>query len=59
MLAHSIVHNDGVLLADRTIQYDPRKSVLKYGIGDRIRLNDADFAALCDAFLADIEAKYT
>ncbi len=32
------------MCADKTIKYDPAKSVLKCRIGDKITLNEADFA---------------
>lgn len=44
--------------ADKTIKYDPVKSVLKYRAGDEIKLSEADFVRLSSAFLAEIESKY-
>ena len=35
-----------------------RESVLKYRVGDKIELTQAAFRRLCEAVLADIEAKY-
>jgi len=43
---------------DKTIKYDPSKAVLKYRVGDKIELTESGFVRLCEAFLADIEAKY-
>lgn len=69
MLAYAILYNNGImsaaphhLFADgrtvKTIKYDPAKSVLKYRIGDEIKLTEADFIRLSAAFFADIERKY-
>ncbi len=58
MLCSSLMHDNNILCADRTIQYDPAKSVLKLRIGDEIKLTQADFTRLVSAFLAEIEHKY-
>jgi hypothetical protein len=58
MLANSMMSNNSVMTADKTIKYDPDKSVLKYRIGDEIKLTEADFIRLSAAFFADIERKY-
>ncbi len=59
MLCTSILGNDGVLAADKTIKYTPEKSVLKLRIGDEIRLDEAQFRALFTAFFSEIERKFT
>lgn len=58
MLTSLIMNNNSVMCADKTIKYDPAKSVLKRRVGDRITLNEAEFTRLGSAFLAEIEAKY-
>jgi len=58
MLSGSIMNNGNVMSADKSIKYDPAKSVLKHRIGDRIALKEADFTRLSAAFFAEIEAKY-
>jgi len=58
MLSNSIMNNDSVVCADKTIKYDPARSVLKRRVGDKITLNETDFVRLSAAFLAEIEAKY-
>jgi hypothetical protein len=58
MLCNSIMNNNNIMCADKTIKYDPAKSVLKYRIGDEIKLNEADFTLLSSAFFAEIERKY-
>ena len=59
MLSQAIMNNHGVLQADKSIKYDPAKSVLKYAIGDQIKLTEADFTRLSNAFIAEIESKFT
>ncbi len=50
--------NHNLMGADRTIKYDPAKSVLKYRVGDEIELNDAELIRLSSSFFAEIESKY-
>ena len=54
MLCDSILQKDGVMTADKTIKFDPAKSVLRLQPGDEIRLSDseADFVRLSNAFFA-------
>ena len=59
MLCSSLLTNDGVLAADKTIKYTPETSVLKLRVGDEIRLDDAQFHRLLEAFLAGIEKRFT
>ncbi|HEY3365154.1 MAG TPA: hypothetical protein VGK74_08895 [Symbiobacteriaceae bacterium] len=58
MLCNSIMNNNNMLCADKAIKFDPATSVLKYRVGDEIKLNEADFIRLSTAFLAEIESKY-
>ena len=58
VLSNSLLQNEGVLLADKTIKLDAAKSVLGYRVGDEIRLNEADFHGLSTAFFSEIESKY-
>ncbi len=59
MMCNSIMNNNNILSADNTIKVNPAKSVLKYKIGDRIKLNEADFLLIFNAFFAEIERKYS
>lgn len=58
MLAESILQHDGVMTADRTIKYKPESSVLGIAIGERIRIDAAGFAALADAFFAELRKRF-
>ncbi len=58
MLAASILQHDAVLTADRSIKYDPTRSVLGLAVGAPIRLTESDFATLSKAYFAEIEAKF-
>ncbi len=52
------MENDGIMAGDKQIRLKPDASVLGYQAGDEIRLSEADFRLLSEAFLAEIEAKY-
>lgn len=58
MLCNSMLNSNHVMSADKTIKYDPAKAVLKYRIGDEIKLTEAGFVRLSEAFFAEIESKY-
>ncbi|MDD5320091.1 MAG: hypothetical protein PHD43_05650 [Methylococcales bacterium] len=58
MLCNSMLNNHNRVCADKTIKFDPAKSVLKHRIGDEIKLNEADFIRLSSAFFTEIESKY-
>ncbi|MDQ1397926.1 MAG: hypothetical protein QOG64_3185, partial [Acidimicrobiaceae bacterium] len=45
--------------ANTGIKLVPDESVLKYHEGDEIRLTEAEFVLLSDAYFAQIEEKYT
>jgi hypothetical protein len=58
MLSNSIMNNNNKMSPDKTIKYDPAKSVLKYNFGNEIKLNQGDFILISRAFFAEIEGKY-
>ena len=58
MLCNSMMNNNNKMCADKTIKYDPAKSVLNYKAGDEIKLNKADFVLLFKTFFAEIESKF-
>ena len=53
-LANALAHDGGVLAADV-----PGGGVLGLAAGDRVALNADDFEALCSAFLAEIDRRFT
>ncbi|MFB5089202.1 hypothetical protein PGC35_18745 [Psychrobacillus sp. PGGUH221] len=58
MLCDSIKENNCILIPNKTIIYDHSKSVLKYQIGDEIKLRKEDFVLLSKEFFAEIESKF-
>jgi hypothetical protein len=52
------MYNDGVLRGSNVIKYVRDESVLGLRVGDRIRLSEAQFEALAEAFLAEIESRF-
>jgi hypothetical protein len=58
MLSNSIMTNGGKLLSDKTIQYRADISILKFKIGDKIRIKYKDFVVLSKAYFDDIESKF-
>jgi hypothetical protein len=59
VLCISMLENANVMQAEKTIKMNPATSVLGYEVGDPIRVSQADFARLADAYFAGIEAKFT
>jgi hypothetical protein len=53
-----MMNDNNTICVDKTIKFDPAKSVLKYRIGDEINLNEVNFMLLSSAFFAEIESKY-
>jgi hypothetical protein len=58
LLSDSLMNNDAELRGDNVIKYIPDESVLKLEVGDRIRINAAQFERLSKAFLAELDAKF-
>jgi hypothetical protein len=59
VLCQSILENNSVMAADKTIKMKPEKSVLKLEVGDEINVTEADFVRLADAYFNEIEAKFS
>ena len=58
LLCNSILQNDNVPCADKTIKYERENSVLKLEYGDAIRLDQAGFLRIFHAFFAELESKF-
>jgi hypothetical protein len=58
VLCQSITHNNATMAADKTIKMKPETTVLKYEVGDDIKLTEDDFRRLAKAFLSEIEIKF-
>jgi hypothetical protein len=58
LMADSLINNEGVLRGSNVIKLVPEQTVVKLGIGDRIRLDAAQFARLSKAFFGELEAKF-
>ena len=57
VLADSLMENNGVMKTDKSIKLST-ESVLNYRPGDEIRLREAEFLQLSEAFFSEIEARY-
>jgi hypothetical protein len=53
-----IVHDDGLLAADKQIKLSPDTSVLGHDVGDRIARDEPAFSRLATAFLDEILRRY-
>jgi hypothetical protein len=52
------MNNDSVLRGNNVLKYRAEDSVVGVAVGDRIQLRSAQFAALAQAFLAEIEKRF-
>jgi hypothetical protein len=69
VMCDSILSNNGVMTSgivskssqmrfNKAIKLSPERSVLKYNVGDRIKLSENDFMRISEAVFAEIESKY-
>lgn len=58
IMSSGTVSKSSQMRFNKSIKLSPEKSVLKYQVGDEIRLNEADFLLISKAFFAEIERRY-
>ncbi len=58
ILCNSLLNNNGMMTADKSIKLDTTRSVLRHQFGDEIKVREADFKQLSKAFFAELETKY-
>jgi hypothetical protein len=59
MLCESIMLYDNKMTKEtKSMKYDPINSVLKYNIGDEIKVKEEDFELLFNAFFSEMEKKF-
>jgi hypothetical protein len=59
VMAGSVTENGSVMTIPKGIKLDPDTSVLGFAEGEEISLDGDAFERLFDAFLAEVEAKFT
>jgi hypothetical protein len=59
VIANSIAGNQGRMMKDSTIRLKPQNSLLKYNVGDKIKVSESQFSLISKAFFSEIERKYT
>jgi hypothetical protein len=59
VMAASVTENGSVMTIPKGIKLDPDTSVLGFAEGEEISLDGDAFERLFDAFLAEVEAKFT
>ena len=59
VLARSLMENGGTVLADSQIRLDPARSVLGLEVGDPITLTLQQYRRISDAFLREIESRFS
>lgn len=58
VMCSAMMNSGGVLTADKTIKFDPARSVLGLRLGDQVRLTEKEFLRLADAFFAELERRF-
>jgi hypothetical protein len=53
-----MLHDNKMTKETKSMLYDPAKSVLKYKLGDDIKLKEEDFELLFEAFFSEMERKF-
>ena len=58
VLCNSMMNGNHKMCVDKTIKLDSTKSILKYKVGDEIKLNEAAFVLIYKAFFTELESRY-
>ena len=59
LLCNAIMTGGNTMGADKTIKFDPAKSVTKFKMGDAVALDKKSFLALSNAFFDEIQKKFS
>lgn len=59
MLAHSLLHDAGVLASSTTIRYRPDQTILGIPVGEPIRIDRGGFERLATAYFDELRARFT
>lgn len=59
LICEGLLYHQSRMSADKSIKLDPARSILKYQVGEEIKLTQADFMRLAEAFFVEIESKYS
>jgi hypothetical protein len=58
MICDSVVNNDGVLAADKSIKYQPENARAGLAVGDQVMLDRASFEALAEGVFSEIDRRF-
>ena len=58
ILCNGIVHNKGIMFADKSIKYDLMTSLSKFKYDDEIRMTRESFVTLSSAFFKELEHRF-
>src|SRR5215204_3276500 len=59
VLTRSLMENGGTLMEDPQIHLDPTRSILGLKVGDPITLTRQQYSRISDAFLREIESRFS
>jgi hypothetical protein len=59
MLAHSLLHDEGVLAASTIIRYRPERAILGIPVGEPIRIDRSGFEKLATAYFDELRTRFT
>jgi hypothetical protein len=59
MLAHSLLHDEGVLASNATIRHRPDRAILGIPVGEPIRMERRGFERLAAAYFDELRTRFT